>query len=134
YIEDIFIGEDFHFCLTCLLRGARFVVTSEPFYKYRMRAGSLSWRLEAAHIQRLLCAYDELDLERRFARDEELKEAAVSYADALRRAAVATTVIDHVKSRHWRRAMCFLAIHPKAWPLLLRFGFGAVWKRISSTR
>jgi hypothetical protein len=134
HIEDIFIGEDFHFCLTCLLQGARFVVTSESFYKYRTRAGSLSWRLEADHIHRLLRAYDELGLECRFSDNEELKDAAVSYAEALRRAAVAATVIDEAKSHHWQRAMRLGAVHPEAWTLLLRFGSEAVWKRIIGSR
>jgi len=134
HIEDMYIGEDYHFCLSCLLEGARFVVTSETFYKYRVRSGSLSWRLEAPHVQRLLRAHEELEIQKRFGNDSELEDAAATYANALRRAAVLTASIDDARSGRWWRAVRLAAVHPEAWALLLRFGAEAIRKRLTRPR
>ena len=50
YDEDVWFCEDFRLYLACLLRGARFVVVSEPLYYRRQHAGSIT----AGDIERLL--------------------------------------------------------------------------------
>jgi succinoglycan biosynthesis protein ExoO len=133
YADDILIGEDYHICMTCLLDGARFVVTSERYYKYRMRPSSLSWRLQIHHVQRLLQVHEALQIERRFADDAELKAAARTYADSLRRAELALAAIEDAKSGQWQRALLSAATHPGVWAILLRFASEAVAKRLASS-
>jgi succinoglycan biosynthesis protein ExoO len=133
YAEDIMIGEDYQLCMECLLDGARFVVTSESYYKYRMRPGSLSWRLQVSHVQRLLQAHEALQLEKRFGKDAELREAARAYADALRKAEVALGAIEDAKAGCWQRAMLSAATHPAVWSILLRFASQAATKRLATS-
>lgn len=54
YREDLRICEDYHFFLDCLLHGARWYTLSEPLYAYSIRAGSLSRRLTARHLDHAL--------------------------------------------------------------------------------
>jgi succinoglycan biosynthesis protein ExoO len=131
YAEDLLIGEDYHICMCCLLQGARFVVTSDRSYKYRMRHRSLSWRLQVSHVQRLLQAHEALQIEHRFGDDAGLRDAARAYADALRRAELVLGVIDSAKSGHWDRALLSAAVHPGAWRTLLRFTSAAVASRLA---
>ena len=132
--EDILIGEDYHLCLACLIAGARFVVTSESFYRYRTRAGSLSWRLGRPHIEKLLASHARLDLEHRYANDAAVLAAASSYVHALERAARLTDVIDNAKRGRWLTAAGAALSHPQTWPLALRFGSGAAAKRLGLAR
>jgi succinoglycan biosynthesis protein ExoO len=134
YADDILIGEDYHICMACLLEGARFVVTSERYYKYRMRPGSLSWRLQVSHVQRLLEAHEALQIGKHSGDDADLEDAARFYVDALRRAVLALGAIEDAKSGHWQRALLSTATHPEAWGLLLRFASEAVAKRLAGRR
>ena len=80
HLEEVMIGEDYHLGLSCLLEGARFVVSSETLYKYRVRDGSLSWRLRTEDIEQLLRSHDELGIERRFGDDAEVWRPPASIA------------------------------------------------------
>jgi len=131
YVDDILIGEDYHICMVCLLEGARFVVTSDRSYKYRMRPGSLSWRMRVSHVRRLLEAHGALQIDERFGDDADLKDAARTYADALRRAELALGAIEDAKSGRWPQALLSSATHPGVWPILLRFASEAVTKRLA---
>lgn len=127
--EDIYVGEDYHLCLSCLLANARFVVTSESFYRYRIRAGSLSWRSRPAHIDRLLRAHEEAGLEERSAGDAELAHAGRMYVRALNNAKDVTRVVDEAKARRWLSAVTSAAVRPDLWRLLARFSLEALAKR-----
>jgi succinoglycan biosynthesis protein ExoO len=128
--EDIFIGEDYHLLLSCLLAGGRFVVTSESLYRYRVREGSISWRLSKSDIDRLLAAHAETGLDERYSDGGEIKAASHTYVRALERAKVIAEIIDDTKAGHWRNALASAARHPQAWPLLARFGSAALEKRL----
>jgi succinoglycan biosynthesis protein ExoO len=130
--EDVYIGEDYHFCLACLLAGARFVVTSESFYRYRIREGSLSWRLRPDDIERLLCAHADLKLEDRFRADAEVTRALRTYLRALQRAKTTALIIAKAKSGGWAQAFASAAVHPEVWVLLGRFASEALRKRLPS--
>ena len=58
YDEHLRIGEDFHFCLRCLAAGAELAITPQPLYRYRVLAGSLSRKLGAPDLRKLLAAHD----------------------------------------------------------------------------
>lgn len=128
--EEIHIGEDYHFYLSCLLAGARFIITSETFYKYRVRDGSLSWRLSTADIQRLMDAHAALGIRPGSGHARELQEAARAYAQALETAYRATSAIGHAQSGRWWQAV--RSASPRSWTLLSRLAAQAISKRFGS--
>jgi succinoglycan biosynthesis protein ExoO len=130
HLEEVVIGEDYHLGLSCLLEGARFVVSSETLYKYRVRDGSLSWRLRTKDIEQLLRSHDELGIERRFGGDAQVLEAARLYRGSLVTAREVASAIEQAKRGHWQSALTSAAAHPRTWPLLARFAGQAAAKRL----
>ena len=130
--EDIYIGEDYHFCLSCLMAGARFIVTSESFYKYRVRDGSLSWRLTKEDIARLLGAHAAIEIgSSRYG--HQMQEAAGFYARSLGVALQVTSTVDNARAGLWLRALASALRNPRSWSVLARFAGKAVSKRLMST-
>ena len=107
YKEDVGVGEDFLFYMSCLLRGGRFWIIPEAFYSYRLVEHSITrssddgaWRTrQLMKANRALLEHGEI------AQDQELRslvskrandyEALLMYntlVDALRRRAVAECV------------------------------------------
>ncbi len=123
------IGEDYHLGLTCLLEGARFVVSSETLYKYRVRDGSLSWRLRTADIDQLLRSHDELGIERRFGGDAQILEAAGVYRRSLVTAREVASAIEQAKRGRWQRRAYECGGPSRTWPLLARFADQAAAKK-----
>lgn len=58
YDPSIWNGEDFHLILACLAAGARVVFSPAPDYLYTTRRGSISHRINPAHIGPLIAADD----------------------------------------------------------------------------
>jgi len=130
YRNDLPIGEDYHICLACLQAGGRFVVTSESFYKYRVRDGSQSFRLRAEHIDQLLKAHEDCGIEQSSLRSKQLISISHVYVRALERARSFTQFVDQLKSHQVGKAMSSMLLTPDAWPLVIRFGFEAMAKRV----
>jgi succinoglycan biosynthesis protein ExoO len=130
YQEKIIIGEDYHLLLSCLLAGARFAVTSESLYRYRIRDGSISWRLNKRDIDTLLEAHAGTGLDERFRDSDDIKAASRTYVRALERARVIAEVIDDTKARNWSKALASTVGHPETWLQLARFGSAVVGKRL----
>jgi succinoglycan biosynthesis protein ExoO len=130
HMEDVIIGEDYHLGLSCLLEGARFVVSSESLYKYRVRDGSLSWRLRASDIEQLLRSHDELRIESRISNNDEVRKAAGTYRRSLVTASEVAAAIDDAKHGRWQSAIGRAAAHPRTWKLLARFAGQAASKRL----
>lgn len=63
YEESIRIGEDYAFCLDCLIAGAKLVLTGEPLYRYSLTPGSLSRQLSEEDL-RLMLSRNAADLAR----------------------------------------------------------------------
>ncbi len=103
YSEGLRVGEDFDFCLRCLLADGRYVVTSESFYHYEIREGSLSWRLTGADLQQLMEAHRKAMSQGR-RRGEKFDLAADEYMKALERANDFLTLVESLKRRRWRDA------------------------------
>lgn len=130
YRDDLPIGEDYHICLACLQAGGRFVVTSESFYKYRVRDGSQSFRLRAEHIDQLLKAHEDCGIEQSALGSKQLTSISQVYVRALERARSFTQFVDQLKSHQVGKAMSSMLLTPDAWPLVIRFGFEAMAKRV----
>jgi succinoglycan biosynthesis protein ExoO len=128
--EKIFIGEDYHLLMSCLLSDARFLVTSERYYKYRVREGSISWRLSKLDVERLLKGHRDTGIDERFRDDAEIKAASRIYVRALERTKILVDVIEHAKTGNLAKALATTLRHPGAWPLLARTGGAAARKRL----
>jgi succinoglycan biosynthesis protein ExoO len=128
YDETVLIGEDFVFCLDCLIKGARYFVLSEGLYFYRIRTQSMSRRLPRIDIEKLISAQ-----QKRFALVEArspLGQAAQIYSISLDRALSFTRFVEALKGRQFSDSARLALVRPDVWPLLLRFGFEAVLKRL----
>jgi succinoglycan biosynthesis protein ExoO len=128
--ERVHFSEDFLFILECLLAGAKFVVVSEPYYKYRMHRHSQSWRLKPAHFEPLFQAIADTGLEGRLARDPKTRKAGAAYMSSLRAAYDFTRLVEAIKQRRFKAAISLAACRPAIWPHMPRFGGEAAIKRL----
>jgi len=127
--EKLMIGEDYQFLMNALLNDATFVVSSQPFYKYRVRPGSQSWRLRPGHVEQLIEAHRQSGVEARAKRDPASQAASERYVNALERAARFVDLVEALKSRRISQGLAAVVRDPAIWPLVARFGADAVQKR-----
>jgi succinoglycan biosynthesis protein ExoO len=112
YDERLRIGEDLNFALRALGAGARFLVTTEPFYRYRVVSGSLSRTLRPADLDALLEANDHALAGR-------LEDPRVKVAHAAFRRSVADLMAysefrGTLRQKDWRAALR-LVTDPRLW-------------------
>jgi hypothetical protein len=79
YHESPRYGEDYIFAIQCLLKGARWFITPDPLYRYRVRAGSLSVTASAADLNEIRV------LDERCLREDPMVAADPALAHAFRR-------------------------------------------------
>jgi succinoglycan biosynthesis protein ExoO len=130
YSEDLWIGEDFDFCFRCLLAGARYVVTSDCFYRYRVREGSLSWRLKIADTQKLIEAHQGI-MARSKKKGESFTRAANLYLKSLERARAFIALTDSLKEHRWRDAFNSILARIDLLPLLSVSAYAHLCKRFA---
>ncbi|MEO1206268.1 MAG: glycosyltransferase family 2 protein [Pseudomonadota bacterium] len=126
-------NEDYLLFLSCMLAGAKFTVTSESYYKWRMRRGSNSWRLNIKNFDAMIRANEELRLAEVYADDRRIARAARTYDQAMLNGKLLCNVIENAKSGRRLEALMSTATTPAIWPLASRFGLEAIKKRILST-
>ena len=133
YDETLRVGEDSHLCLKALLSQARFLVISEPFYRYRVRTGSLSWRLNRADVEAMAAAFVPLrpSLD---ACSMAASAAARSYARALERARSILIVVEAAKAGYLRSAVQAAWRRPDTWSYLGAVAFGLVGQLLTGQR
>ncbi|TCJ15265.1 glycosyltransferase family 2 protein [Rubrobacter taiwanensis] len=131
YDEKVWFGEDFIFYLTCLARGARFVVVPEAHYFYLSRPGSLVAGDRLGNLEKL-CAANRYALRQElFRRDPGLVDALehrqrvieqrIGYyrvAQPLKRGELAAA------ARELRRNPGFVPLLARQVPRILRYRFG----------
>jgi glycosyltransferase involved in cell wall biosynthesis len=130
--EGLDFGEDFLFCLQCLMAGGRFVVTSEVFYKYRKHRGSQSWRMKASHLEQLRRAIAEEGLSGRFSEAAGTAAAEREFVASFENAHAFVKVVDLAQQRRIGEALARIAVQPEIWPLVLRYGGAAALNRVKS--
>jgi succinoglycan biosynthesis protein ExoO len=130
--QGLDFGEDFHFLLKCLTAGARFVVTSEVFYRYRKHRGSQSWRMKASHLEQLCRMIAEEGLSGAFGDDAETVAAAHAFTRSFDNARRFVELVDFAKQRRIGDALAQIGVAPEILPLILRHGAAAVLNRIKS--
>lgn len=119
YDETLRIGEDFQFCLSALAAGARYHVVSDAFYLYRVRPGSLSWRLGVDDVDALEAACSRLRPRITGASDPELDAAFQGYVRSLALARALLQVIEQAKAGRLAAAVRVAAACPRAWRFLV---------------
>lgn len=127
--DDLPVGEDFHFILSCLLAGARFVVTSTPGYKYRLRPGSQSWRLTDEHMRKLNIAHAGLLRDVRRAGCPRAEVAAANFGRSLERTTNFVHAVTMVSQGSWSAGLRWVAAHPPIWPLVARIGSQVAFRK-----
>jgi succinoglycan biosynthesis protein ExoO len=130
HVEDLPVGEDFQFILACLFRGARFVVSSENGYKYRLRPGSQSWRLTSAHIEKFRRAHAAILRDASRFGDARAIDAVAGFGRSLERTADFVNLVSLAKSGAWKKAMSTALRRPRAWPLIVKYGSEALANRL----
>ena len=114
------------------MAGGRFVVTSEVFYKYRKHRGSQSWRMKASHLEQLRRAIAEEGLSGRFSGAADTAAAVREFVASFENAHGFVKVVDLAQQRRMGEALAQIALRPKIWPLVLRYGGAAVLNRVRS--
>lgn len=128
YDEGMSIGEDYLFLADCLAFGA--VCAREPIagYRYFIHPGSISRKLEAAEIEKIVAG------DRRFLSRHRLEgDAARAQGErdkAFRRATSFLNLVDAIKHRDMGRAITIAGANPGATGLLW-MPIAARWKRLT---
>ncbi len=129
--EDVPIGEDFQFILSCLFAGARFVVTSSPTYRYRLRQGSQSWRLNSRHMDGLRKVYEDVLRSAEGTGCKRAEEAAAEFGRSLDRTSDFVRAVSLASNGSWFDGGWWVLRHPRIWRLIARFGSQAVMNRLT---
>ena len=127
--SDVPVGEDFHLILESLLAGGRLTMFSTPFYKYRIRPGSQSWRLKPGQLDLLLKAHQRSKVSQLARSDERIRRAADSYERSLRRAARFQRAVEHLKRRQLRAGIVNILRDTSIWGLVMHHGAATVSNR-----
>jgi succinoglycan biosynthesis protein ExoO len=131
YDESLRIGEDFQLCAEALLAGARYVISGEPLYHYRIRTDSVSRSLSIQDLDRLVRA--SARLRERVPPGSRLAEALDRYTRGLERARTFTRLVAAAKNHKWVEVAEILR-RPEMWSLVKRFGWEALAKRADRLR
>jgi succinoglycan biosynthesis protein ExoO len=129
YDSTVHLGEDFLFCLEALFLGARYVVSTQPYYRYRMKRGSQSHRLSLAHVDQLARGFENLIVRAHVHGDVE--DAVAAYRHGLDRAKAYLTMIDRLQHHAYSESLQAAAMQPDIWPLIARFGVEFARKRLN---
>jgi len=131
YREDPLLrNEDFLVCVALMRAGAGFLVTPEVYYKYRVRAGSLSWRLTVANCAAMVRASKDLALGADYRSDPVTARALEEYDRALQIGGEFSQIVEDAKSKRWTSAALAGLTTPRVWPLLARFGSEALGNKL----
>ena len=117
YDERLRIGEDFNIVLKALAVWGRFTITSEPLYRYRMLARSLSRSLAPADLEALIAA-NEAALAGRI-EEPRVRAAAAAYRRSAEDLMAFTAFRGAFRQRDWLPATR-RAADPRLWLTLRR--------------
>lgn len=117
YWPEVRIGEDYYFLASCLASGANAQVLNQAGYIYTIRDGSISRKMEVAHISKLLC------FDKKFTQEYQLAESALSAQQVryknLNRAYHFKVLVEQLKARQFFSALLSTFKNPSS-ALLLR--------------
>lgn len=116
YWPEVRIGEDYYFLASCLASGANAHVLDQAGYIYTIRDGSISSKMEVAHISKLLC------FDKKFTQEYQLTESALSAQQAryknLNRAYYYLLLVEQIKTRQFFPALLNILKNPSSALLL----------------
>lgn len=116
YWPEVRIGEDYYFLASCLASGANAQILDQAGYIYTIRDGSISSKMEVAHISKLLC-FDE-----KLTQQYQLSELALSAQQAryknLNRAYYYLLLVEQIKTHQLLPALLNIFKNPSSALLL----------------
>lgn len=119
YREDLRIGEDYDLVVRMLMGGARMRFEPAALYRYRRHAGSISAVLRQGHIEQMIAADGDLDLESpRRAVASKARRAQARRRRSLQAALAYDKVIQALKQRRVLQGFALSLSRPDVWPLL----------------
>lgn len=105
YDEQLRFAEDFAFYLGCFAAGARFHLTRQPLYRYRLRSDSLTAQHSTDDLRRLQAVDRRLATDPRLAGQPGFSAALRRHRRSIDQRLQWRVVIDEVKRRAWLRAL-----------------------------
>ena len=129
YDAGLRVGEDFDLLARALAAGASFVLEPRAGYRYRVRAGSISHRLDAPRLTAMMAADERLA--HAHALDAPSLRALRRRRRAFRDALTFTSAVEALKTGRPAAALRAVAVRPSALPLF-RMPIGARLSRALS--
>lgn len=126
YDARLRIGEDFHLALQALAAGARFAVTTRPYYRYRVLQQSLSHSLRSEDLQALLSATEAV-LAGRLA-DRSVRAAHDAFGNSVADLLAFSDFRTKVRQGEWLPALRS-AVAPRLWLTIPRMATHAYRRR-----
>jgi succinoglycan biosynthesis protein ExoO len=118
YDEQLRIGEDYYFLASLLANGQRLRIEPLPLYLYRKHEGSISHRMNAAHIRALMEA-DERFCKRAVLNHRE-RRSLERRRQSLETLLAYDGVVRAIKQGRPARGAGLAMRNPRIWPLLTR--------------
>lgn len=116
YWPEVRIGEDYYFLASCLASGAKAEVLDQAGYIYTIRDGSISSKMEVAHISKLLCFDEKLTQEYQLTKSD-LSAQQIRYKN-LNRAYYYLLIVEQIKTRQFFSALLNILKNPASALLL----------------
>lgn len=118
YDPSLRVAEDWTLAAEALARGARYVLSERPLYRYTMRNGSISARLSCDKLTKMIASADALVERHRARLDGATVKALGERRTSLENALAFQLFIDRMKAGKPLGAVAAIAKRPGAAPLL----------------
>ena len=112
YDPAVRIGEDYMFVAAALALGARYVLVPRALYRYHVRGGSISRRLNPGDVDLLLAADDRFQARFASALDAPTRAAIAARRASLEDARAFVNAVDALKRRQFGQALSAVLRRP----------------------
>ena len=123
-------SEDFHLILEAIQAGAQVIVSTAPDYYYTVRPGSISYRINPTHIERLVQADDAFAARHAGALSQEAKDLMVARRAGLVQMMEGERVMQALKERRLGQALRLIASRPSSLGWVMAQVLEALGKRL----
>jgi glycosyltransferase involved in cell wall biosynthesis len=126
--RELRLAEDYFLVLECLTHGARWTVTRESLYRYRIRSDSLTAAMSPDHLDAMAHIDTEL-LQLTYVRSQpEIHKAISNHLNAVVRAAVWTRFVIAIRRGDLAMVNATLWLNKQYAPHILKKSFGATFR------
>lgn len=131
YNETLRNGEDYHFILGAIYKGAHVYFSKVVGYRYTQRDGSISRRAQNDHMKALLAADDSFAARPNVKNSLELRRLMARRRRNLTSLITTEQVMSHLKARRFAAAGAHMMRRPGATGRVLHHLRQAFWKRLA---